>query len=66
MADTGHGFAEEMLREPFEPFRTTKADGLGLGLAICRSIICAHDGRMAVTNNGDTGATIKITLPGEK
>jgi PAS domain S-box-containing protein len=66
VADTGHGFAEEMLREPFEPFRTTKANGLGLGLAICRSIITAHEGRMVATNNGGNGATVKLLLPGEK
>ena len=66
VTDTGSGFPEEMLREPFEPFRTTKAKGLGLGLAICRSIITAHEGRMAVTNNGGAGATVTIALPAEK
>jgi C4-dicarboxylate-specific signal transduction histidine kinase len=62
VADTGPGFGEEMLRQPFEAFRTTKAKGLGLGLAICRSIITAHGGRLIAANNGDRGATVKFTL----
>jgi len=66
VADTGPGFPEEMLRHPFEPFRTTKAKGLGLGLAICRSIITAHEGGLVVMNNSKTGATIKFTLPIER
>jgi PAS domain S-box-containing protein len=66
VADTGPGFPEEMLRRPFEPFRTTKAKGLGLGLAICRTIITAHEGGLVVMNNGKTGATIKFTLPAER
>ena len=66
VADTGGGFSKDLLRDPFEPFRTTKPNGLGLGLAISRSIVTAHDGRMAATNNNDSGATIKLTLPEEK
>jgi signal transduction histidine kinase len=65
VSDTGQGFPEEMLRHPFQPFRTTKAKGLGLGLAICQSIITSHEGRLVVANNGDRGATIKFTLPSE-
>ena len=44
VADCGPGFPEEMLQHQFEPFRTTKSDGLGLGLAICKSIVAAHAG----------------------
>jgi PAS domain S-box-containing protein len=63
IADTGPGFPEEMFLNGFEPFRTTKAKGLGLGLAICRSIIAAHGGRFVVANNSDKGAAIRFTLP---
>ncbi len=66
VADTGRGFSKDLLRDPFEPFRTTKPNGLGLGLAISQSIVTAHDGRMAATNNNGSGATIKLTLPEEK
>jgi signal transduction histidine kinase len=62
VADTGPGFREEILRRPFEAFRTTKVKGLGLGLPICRSIIMAHGGRLAAANNGDRGATVRFTL----
>ena len=63
VADSGPGFTEEMLRNAFEPFRTTKPKGLGLGLVICRSIIRAHGGRLVAANNGDKGATLRFTLP---
>jgi PAS domain S-box-containing protein len=63
VADDGPGFPEEMLRHEFEPFHTTKPNGLGLGLAICRSIIATHGGRLVATNNGNKGATVKFTLP---
>ena len=63
VVDTGPGFAKEMLRHGFEPFRTTKAKGLGLGLAICRSIITAHGGRLVAANNVDKGATVRLMLP---
>ncbi|HLX68260.1 MAG TPA: PAS domain-containing protein [Verrucomicrobiae bacterium] len=65
VVDTGPGFSEEMFLNAFEPFRTTKAKGLGLGLAICRSIITAHGGRFQVANNGDKGAVIRFTLPAQ-
>jgi PAS domain S-box-containing protein len=63
VVDTGPGFPEEMFLNGFEPFRTTKAKGLGLGLAICRSIIAAHGGRFEVANNNHRGAAIRFTLP---
>jgi two-component system, LuxR family, sensor kinase FixL len=65
VADTGPGFSEEMLQHAFEPFRTTKANGLGLGLAICRSIIRTHGGRLLAANNSDKGATLRFTLPAQ-
>jgi signal transduction histidine kinase len=62
VTDSGPGFPEEVLRHACEPFHTTKAKGLGLGLAICRSIITAHGGRLTVAN-GDKGAVVRFTLP---
>jgi signal transduction histidine kinase len=65
VADRGNGFAFENRGEMFEPFRTTKPNGLGLGLPICRSIIESHGGRLWV-NNKDEGAIIRFTLRAEK
>jgi PAS domain S-box-containing protein len=62
VADQGPGFAPEALARMPKPFYTTKANGLGMGLAICRSIISAHGGRLWVVNNADRGATARFTL----
>ena len=62
VADCGPGFAPDVLPHIFEPFRTTKANGLGLGLPICRSIISAHGGRLWAVNNRNGGATLSFTL----
>jgi signal transduction histidine kinase len=65
VSDCGPGFPEEMLQHLFEPFRTTKPDGLGLGLAICQSVIAAHGGELVATNNTAEGATVSFTLPAQ-
>jgi C4-dicarboxylate-specific signal transduction histidine kinase len=60
--DRGHGISEQALERIFEPFVTTRPGGLGLGLAICRSIIAAHGGRLAAANAPDCGAVFNFTL----
>ena len=61
--DHGSGIAPESLESVFEPFVTTKRQGLGLGLAICRSIVASHAGEMWAINNPDGGATFMVSLP---
>jgi signal transduction histidine kinase len=63
VADCGSGIPQENLDRIFEPFMSTKAEGLGLGLAVCRTIVAAHDGRLWATNNAHRGATVRFTLP---
>jgi PAS domain S-box-containing protein len=63
VADGGTGIAPEKLEQVFEPFYTTKAKGLGLGLAVFRSIVAAHGGKLWATNNSGGGATFHLTLP---
>lgn len=61
--DGGRGIGHDQLERIFEPFVTTKKGGLGLGLAVCRSIISAHKGRLWATNRADGGAAFHFTLP---
>ena len=61
--DSGTGIAAEKLESIFDPFITSKPDGLGMGLSICRSIIERHGGKIWAANNPDRGATFSITLP---
>jgi len=61
--DSGTGIPAEKLETLFDPFVTSKPDGLGMGLSICRSIIERHGGRISAANNPDRGATFAITLP---
>jgi PAS domain S-box-containing protein len=61
--DRGAGLTSDKLDKIFQPFYTTKRDGLGMGLSICRSIIEAHGGRLWAQNNPDRGATFHFTVP---
>ena len=61
--DRGTGMSSENLDKVFQPFYTTKRDGLGMGLSISRSIIEAHGGRLWAENNSDRGATFCFTVP---
>ena len=61
--DTGHGLRPESLPRLFEPFYTTKPDGMGMGLSICRSIIEARGGRLWATRCEPRGALFQFTIP---
>src|SRR5258706_1579766 len=61
--DSGPGFAPAALERVFEPFYTTKPEGLGLGLSICRSIIEANNGRLWGSANLPRGASFQFALP---
>jgi C4-dicarboxylate-specific signal transduction histidine kinase len=61
--DTGHGLRPESLPRLFEPFYTTKPDGMGMGLSICRSIVEAHGGRLWATSCEPRGALFQFTIP---
>ena len=64
--DTGKGLPSEAGEKLFESFFTTKTDGLGMGLAICRSIIEMHRGELWAKSNPDCGSTFTFTLPIEE
>jgi PAS domain S-box-containing protein len=63
VADEGPGIPPEQLEQVFAPFFTTRPDGLGLGLNICRTIVEAHGGFMTVENHAGGGAAFSFTLP---
>jgi len=63
VSDSGSGLPAQLIAERWEPFYTTKPNGMGMGLSIARSIIESHSGRLWAINNPDQGATFNFTLP---
>ena len=61
--DTGPGLSPEARLRAFEPFFSTKTQGLGMGLAIVRSIVERHGGRVEAENEGAGGAVFRVQLP---
>jgi signal transduction histidine kinase len=62
VADTGTGINSQDIDRIFSPLFTTKTDGMGMGLSICRAIIEAHEGRLWLTPNTPRGAVFQFTL----
>ena len=63
--DSGAGVEPKNIERIFEPFYTTKSDGMGMGLSICRSIIEEHGGRLVATPGRLCGLAIQISLPAD-
>ncbi|MFL5438223.1 MAG: sensor histidine kinase [Myxococcales bacterium] len=61
--DSGKGIARNELERIFEPFFTRKPNGMGMGLAICRTIVEAHGGRISADNRSERGAVFELSLP---
>jgi two-component system, LuxR family, sensor kinase FixL len=62
VADSGPGLPDEISNRIFEPFISTKANGIGLGLSICRSLVEAHGGKLQSKNGAGGGAVFRFTL----
>ncbi len=63
VADTGPGLSAQVRARLFQPCVTTKPDGLGVGLSICRSIIESHGGQLSAEDNREGGTVFRFTLP---
>lgn len=66
VSDSGSGIPDAMLERMFAPFETTKSTGMGLGLAVCRTIVQAHGGRIWAENATPRGAHVCFELPGRE
>jgi two-component system sensor kinase FixL len=63
VADTGPGLAPDVAAKLFQPFVTTKANGMGVGLSICRSLVEANGGRIACAPREAGGTVFTLTMP---
>jgi signal transduction histidine kinase len=63
ISDTGDGISEDVIGKIFDPLFTTRAKGIGLGLAVCKSIIERHGGAIGVESKVGEGATFTVKLP---
>jgi two-component system sensor histidine kinase HydH len=62
-SDTGSGMPEKVMENLWKPLQTTKAEGMGLGLAICKRIVDAHGGTISVKSKAGEGTTVTIRVP---
>ncbi|MCL6252256.1 ATP-binding protein [Altererythrobacter sp. KTW20L] len=63
VCDTGSGISAEVMASLFEPFVSSRPDGTGIGLSICRTIVEAHSGKLVAENNRNRGATFRFRIP---
>jgi C4-dicarboxylate-specific signal transduction histidine kinase len=63
VSDNGSGIAPDHLKTVFDPFWSTKDGGMGMGLAICQSIVASHRGTITAGNNAPRGASFRVSLP---
>jgi signal transduction histidine kinase len=66
VSDRGCGIPADLIEDLFRPFFTTKQEGMGLGLSVCRSIVEFHGGMLWATANPDSGSAFHFTLPTEE
>ena len=64
VADTGPGLVDEVRAKLFQPFVTTKAIGMGVGLSVCRAIVELHGGRLWADDNPSRGTIFRFTVVG--
>jgi signal transduction histidine kinase len=63
VTDAGHGIPDDVMKKIFEPFYTTKPNGMGMGLSVSRTIVEAHGGKLWAENAPNHGAVFKVLLP---
>ena len=64
VADTGPGLPKRVRARLFEPFVTTKPNGMGVGLSVCRTIVEAHGGELCAEDGAGGGTIFRLTVPG--